>query len=89
MRAALSSLPASVFRAKGFLDLVESPGERVVAHVVGCRVDIRPLGSWSGFEPRTELVFISLDRDVDQARVQALLDETVAAAARGVARSSS
>ena len=78
VRAALTSLPASVFRAKGFLHLVEAPGRRVVAHVVGRRVDVRPLGSWEGEQPRTELVFISLDPSVDAARVRAQLDETVA-----------
>jgi G3E family GTPase len=69
VRAALASLPASVFRAKGFLDLVEAPGQRVVAHVVGRRVDLRPHGSWDGEAPRSELVFVSLDRGVDVASV--------------------
>ncbi len=78
IRAVLTTLPASVFRAKGFLHLVEAPGQRVVAHVVGRRVDIRSAGSWDGAQPRTELVFISLDPDVDAARVRAQLEETVA-----------
>ncbi len=69
IRAALASLPAGVFRAKGFLDLVEAPGQRVVAHVVGRRVDIWPQGSWGGEQPRSELVFVSLDPAVDVASV--------------------
>lgn len=77
VRSALASLPASVFRAKGFLYLAEAPDRRAVAHVVGRRVDSRPLGTWNGELPGTELVFISLDPDVDQIGVRALLAETV------------
>ena len=77
-RKALASLPASVFRAKGFLYLAEVPEQRVVAHVVGRRVDVRPLGPWNGAEPRTELVFVSLDPDVDQERVRVLLTNATA-----------
>ena len=84
VRATLGSLPVGVFRAKGFLYLAEAPDKRVVAHVVGRRVDIRPLGTWNGARPRTELVFISLDPNVDRALVHERLDETVA---REVARS--
>lgn len=80
VRAALASLPTSVFRAKGFLHLTEVPEQRVVAHVVGRRVDIRPLEPWNGAEPRTELVFVGLEPGVDLARVEALL---AGASARG------
>ena len=78
VRAVLASLPESVFRAKGFLHLAEAPDERVVAHVVGRRVDVRPLGSWAGEPPRTELVFISLDPHVDTDLVRTRLGGTVA-----------
>jgi G3E family GTPase len=64
----LSQLPPSVFRAKGFLHLAEAPTERVVAHVVGRRVDVRPLGTWNGTTPRTELVFIGLGDAPDDVR---------------------
>ena len=77
-RNALAGLPPSVFRAKGFLHLAEAPDERVVAHVVGRRVDMRPLGSWAGEPPRTELVFISLDPHVDADLVRIRLSRTVA-----------
>lgn len=79
VRDALASLPTSVFRAKGFLHLAEEPGQRVVAHVVGRRVELRPLGPWNGATPQTELVFISLDPAVDQARVGARLERARAA----------
>lgn len=72
IRRALASLPASVFRAKGFLLLAEAPEQRVVVHLVGRRVEMRPLGPWNGAEPRTELVFVGLDPDVDRLQVDAL-----------------
>lgn len=83
VREALATLPASVFRAKGFLYLAETPGQRVVAHVVGRRVDLRPLGSWNGERAQTELVFISLDPDVDHGQVCESLTGAVAASLPG------
>jgi len=78
LRAALGTLPAGVFRAKGFVRLVEAPGQRVVAHVVGRRVDIRPLGPWNGDRPRTELVFVALGGDVDPSAVVSRLEAATA-----------
>lgn len=88
VRRVLARLPSSIFRVKGFLHLAEAPGERVVVHVVGHRVDVRPLGPWNGAEPRTELVFVGLDPDLDRdrSRVTALLDGIVAARPREVTR---
>jgi G3E family GTPase len=79
VRAALGSLPEGVFRAKGFLNLVEAPGQRVVAHVVGRRVDVRPDGRWDRDLPRSELVFVSLDPAVDVASVSERLAGAIAA----------
>ena len=78
VRAVLGSLAPAVFRAKGFLRLAETPERRVVAHVVGRRVELRPLGSWDGEEPRSELVFVALEGGVDAARVAERLDAAVA-----------
>ena len=88
VRRVLARLPSSIFRVKGFLHLAETPGERVVVHVVGRRVDVRPLGPWNGAEPRTELVFVGLHPDLDRDRscVAALLDDAVAAKPREVTR---
>ena len=73
VRAVLGSLPSAVYRAKGFLHLVEAPDQRVVAHVVGRRVDLRPAGSWDGAKPRTELVFICLEPRLDAVELQVRL----------------
>lgn len=79
VRAVLASLPESVFRAKGFLHLAEAPEQRVVAHAVGRRVELRPLGPWNGTLARSELVFVGLDPDVDAESVCTRLDEAAAA----------
>ena len=76
VRDVLSSLPVGVFRAKGFVHLAEAPDDRVVAHVVGRRVDLRPLGDWGSAPPRTELVFISLDGAIDEATLRSRLAAT-------------
>jgi G3E family GTPase len=78
VRRALSSLPPQIYRAKGFLLLAEAPESRVVAHVVGRRVEIRPLGPWDGAIPRTELVFVSLAGGIDTADLRGRLIGTVA-----------
>ncbi len=83
VRDVLGSLPVSVYRAKGFLHLAEEPERRVVAHVVGRRVDLRPLGHWDGARPRTELVFVSLEPQFDTVGLRARLAMTVAAAGSG------
>ncbi len=68
--------PAEVFRAKGFVHLAEAPDDRVVAHVVGRRVDLRPIGGWESAPPRTELVFVSLDGSIDTTTLQRRLATT-------------
>lgn len=78
VRDVLASLPSDVYRAKGFLDLAEAPGQRVVAHVVGRRVDIRPSGTWGDAQPRSELVFISLESGLDAVGLRGRLTATVA-----------
>lgn len=78
VRRALATLPAGVFRAKGFLHVQEAPGARVVAHVVGRRVDIRPNGGWDESQPRSELVLIGLAGSIDPSALRRRLAATVA-----------
>ena len=80
VRDVLRSLPASVYRAKGFLHLAEEPQQRIVAHGVGRRVDLRPLGLWDSAPPRTELVFVSLEPHIDSVGLRRRLAATVAPA---------
>jgi G3E family GTPase len=65
VRDVLASLPPAVYRAKGFLYLADAPVSPVVANVVGRRVDLRPAGSWGSPGPCTELVFVSLEQEID------------------------
>lgn len=70
IRGVLASLPPAVFRAKGFLHVAEHPARRLVAHVVGRRLDVRDLGTWQDATPRSELVFISLGPGTDFAALE-------------------
>lgn len=76
VRRVLGSLPAGVFRAKGFLHLADAPADRIVAHVVGRRVDIRPNGGWDGASPRSELVLIGLAGAIDPGTLRRRLAAT-------------
>lgn len=77
IRKALTSLPREVYRAKGFLNLAGMPGTRVVANVVGRRLDVRRHGRWDG-EPLSELVFISLAARLDTADLERRLARAAA-----------
>jgi hypothetical protein len=78
VRLLLGSLPSAVYRAKGFLYLAEEPDQRVVAHVVGRRVDLRPAGQWGNSPARTELVFVSLEDGIDTVGLRVRLAAAVA-----------
>ncbi|MBX2812801.1 MAG: GTP-binding protein [Myxococcales bacterium] len=60
----LKQVPSGIFRAKGFLHIVERPGMRLLLHLTGRRVQIRTIGKWST-DPCTELVFIGLEKAFD------------------------
>jgi len=80
VRAALESLPATVFRAKGILALADAPGLRFVAQVVGRRVAIDVAGPWEDRPPRTELVLIGAPGALSGGDVSSLFDGCVTAA---------
>ena len=86
MRLLLGSLPSAVYRAKGFLYLAEAPDQRVVAHVVGRRVDLRPSGQWGSAPARTELVFVSLEDGIDTVGLRGRLAAAVAPEGSAVER---
>ncbi|MCO6450967.1 MAG: GTP-binding protein [Caldilineales bacterium] len=54
----LEALPSSVYRVKGFVNLIDSPLQRTVVQVVGKRIHLDEDGVWGDVTPRTELVFI-------------------------------
>ncbi len=79
--ACLRALPPAVLRAKGFLHLLERPGDRLLLHLTGSRVQLRTVGSWGETPPRSELVFIGRDSEVNPDALAAELETAL----RGVA----
>lgn len=66
-RAAISSWPANVLRAKGFVHLKEDPAHRHLFQLVGRRWSLDQDSRWEGELPRTRLVAIGLSRDFEGA----------------------
>jgi G3E family GTPase len=73
----LTGLPPAVVRVKGFLQLAERPGERLVLQVAGRRVYVETIRPWPD-EAATALVLIAHAGAVDRAGVAAALDACVA-----------
>jgi len=57
-KRAASALPATIFRAKGFLYLKDLPAEKIIFQQVGSRTEFVKAGKWGDLTPATELVFI-------------------------------
>ena len=61
-RAAIERLSermgSRIFRAKGFVQLVEDPARRYLLQQVGRRWTLEEVGGWDGAPPRTEIVCI-------------------------------
>jgi G3E family GTPase len=73
-KQAAAALPASVFRAKGFLHLKDLPEEKVIFQQVGSRTEFIKAGPWSDAKPATELVFIGRGDALEPAELDRLLD---------------
>jgi G3E family GTPase len=72
----LANLPTGIFRAKGFLNLVERPGDKLLLHVVGGRVHVRTISPWPKGQERTEIVFIGTTGTIDRSALEAQLRAT-------------
>jgi len=72
-KQAAAALPASVFRAKGFLYLKDLPAEKVVFQQVGSRTEFVKAGPWGDAKPATELVFIGRGEALEPAELNRLL----------------
>ena len=64
----VEALPAGVLRAKGFLDLADDPGRRVLLQKVGRRWSLVAQGGWDG-PPRSGLVLIGTAGALDPGRL--------------------
>ena len=65
----LQELPEGIYRAKGFVHLLERPGDRLVLHLAGRRIQIRTIGRFSEPQPTSELVLIGTPEAVDGERL--------------------
>ncbi|MBT7950910.1 MAG: GTP-binding protein [Gammaproteobacteria bacterium] len=63
------SLPLSVFRGKGFLNLDEVPDRQVVVQMVGKRVTISKGEKWGEKERSSDIVLIANSDDHDQEKI--------------------
>jgi G3E family GTPase len=74
----VNHLPTSIYRAKGFLNVLESPYRAAVLQVVGKRANLTYLGQlWEDKTPYSQVIFIgahgSLDPHDMEARLEACL----------------
>lgn len=63
----LIGLPPDTVRGKGYAYLAEFPATRFLFQMVGKRASVVPSGDWGQKPPQTELVFIALRSQADQA----------------------
>lgn len=75
LRDAMPSMPASILRGKGFVQVAQAPNEQGIFHLVGARASLTRGAPWEE-RPRTRLVFIGEPDREARARVFALLGET-------------
>jgi G3E family GTPase len=80
LKSALDRMPATILRAKGFVYLAQSPGERGILHRVGRRASLTRGGPWVEV-PRTRLVFIGNSGAGARDEVQSLLQDALAVGA--------
>ena len=82
MRQAINNLPTTIYRAKGFLYLDESPDRRGILQVVGKRVRITVGEPWGRETPHSQVVFIATAGGLNAHTLSHQLDACVASAAR-------
>jgi G3E family GTPase len=69
VREVIHTFPREIIRAKGWLHIADLLDERVLFQLAGTRAALTLAGSWPG-APRTELVFISTQPDIDTLDLQ-------------------
>ncbi|MCU0515047.1 MAG: GTP-binding protein, partial [Anaerolineae bacterium] len=78
---ALADLPASIYRAKGFVYVQELPDVRCLLQLVGKRITLTPGEPWGSETPATGLVMIGTWGSVDADALRQRLAACVAAPA--------
>ncbi len=79
LKKAVETLPATIYRAKGFAYLADSPDRRAVLHVVGRRVTLSLGDAWGDEPPRTQIVVIGAHGGVDAEALRTRFEGTLAA----------
>jgi G3E family GTPase len=75
LKSAITRLPRSVYRIKGFVRASDEPDHRHLLQAVGMRGDVQPYDEWGDRSPRTELVVIANAECDERSSVERLLDE--------------
>ena len=74
VRQAVRTLPATIYRAKGFVYLHEIPSRKGIVHVVGQRARLIIGEPWGDEKPGTQLVFIGEYGGIDNCELQSRFD---------------
>lgn len=74
LQKVIKDLPMTIFRAKGILWIVESPGRGAILQVVGSRVTLTIGAPWGATPPHTELVMIGTPGGIDAAALTRQFD---------------
>ena len=71
---AVKTLPATIYRAKGFVYLADIPSRKGIVHVVGKRARLIIGEPWGDEKPGTQLVFIGEEGGIDNCELQSRFD---------------
>ncbi len=82
-RNVVLSLPPAIFRGKGVVYLTEVPQRRAVLQLVGVRVHLTVGEPWGEMQPQTQMVFIGLPGQINEAELRAAFDRCLADPASG------
>ncbi|MCY3764902.1 MAG: GTP-binding protein [Gemmatimonadetes bacterium] len=74
VRDAVKNLPATIFRAKGFVYLCDIPNRKGIVHVAGQRARLIMGEPWGDEKPGTQLVFIGEAGGIDDCELQSRFD---------------
>jgi len=77
VQAVVASLPASIYRAKGIINIAADPRRRYVLQVVGKRSSIEADRDWGTQKPDTQLVFIGELGAFDPMELKTSLSECI------------
>ena len=73
----IKSLPETVIRAKGILQMTDDPEHRVIFQLVGKRWEFRQGEGWAGEAPQSNLVLIGLPGSIPE-QLRARFDVLIA-----------